>query len=99
MKKLKIVEVDDNKFFMKDLDGNNVVLFLNFVDFDVHLTKNNYIYISEKLLDKNYIDYNYKYYFGPIGSKYGRKIENADNPDILIVEVHNERFYLQRYYG
>ena len=99
MKKLKIVEVDRDDYYMKDMDGKGVVLNLNFMNVDVIPKRDNYIFISEKLLDKNYKEYSSMYNFGPIGGIYGRKIENEDDADILIVEANGQKFYLQRYYG
>lgn len=100
MKKLKIVTREASKYLLRDSNKEEYLLNLRFIGTDdINLDNIEYIYISNKLLNKKYSEYSNYYNFGPIPSKYGRKITDSTIQDVIILEVDNKEYYLQRYYG
>ena len=55
----------------------------------------NYLFISEKTLQENNTFLN----FDVLESEYGRKIESANDDDIVVLIVSGEKIYLKRVYG
>ena len=99
MKKIKIIKKDKYIYTLKDNNNKQYTLNLEFIDIDTMPDKNDYIYISEKLLDKNYKEYSNMYTFGPLDSSYGRIIDNENNPDIIRIDIGKNSIYLKRFYG
>ena len=99
MKKLKIVEVNDYDYKLKDNDNNIYNFNIEFLDINKLPNINDYIYMNEELLDKKYKEYSTVYTFGELKNKTGRKIENEENLDLIVLEMAGEKFYLKRLYG
>ena len=99
MKKLIITNIDHNLYTLKD--KNNIIykFNINFYNLTKLPSTSDIIYISNNLLDKNYIEYSNYYNFGKLNSEYGRNITNENNPDILIIEIEGKKEYLKRLYG
>lgn len=99
MKKLKIINKDNYLYILEDKSHKQYQLNLEFQDINIIPNINDYIYISEKLLDKNYNEYSTMYTFGALDSTYGRNIDNENNPDIIKIELKDNSKYLKRLYG
>lgn len=99
MKKLKIVKKDNYLYTLEDKDNKQYILNIEFQDIEINPNINNYIYLSEKLLDKNYKEYSSMYTFGLLDSIYGRKITNDNSPDIIRIDTKEKSIYLKRLYG
>lgn len=99
MIKLQIKNMNNYEYELID-DGNNTYkIRLEFYDLGKAININDYIFMSEKLLDPNYEEYSNFYRFGKLNSEYGRKINSEDNIDIIGIKKDDDLIYLQRYYG
>ncbi|MEE3343022.1 MAG: hypothetical protein VZS44_02915 [Bacilli bacterium] len=99
MKKLKIIKRDNFMYTFIDDKNKEYTINIEFQDIDTLPKINDYIYISEKLLDKNYQEYSNIYTFGPLDSSYGRIIDDENNPDIIRIDIGKNSIYLKRLYG
>ena len=99
MKKLQIIKKDNYQYLLENTDGERYIFNLEFYDIAKDPDENDYIYMADSLLDRDYQEYNSSYAFGSFGSVYGRDIRDNDNPDIVVLEIAGERTYLERYYG
>ncbi len=98
MKKLKVIQREENKYYLMSDDNEGYLLNINFLKVeDCDRIKN--IYISSELLDKNYYEYSNYYTFGKLFQSAGRKICERTIQDIVIIEIDNKLIYLQRLYG
>ncbi len=98
MIKLEIKEINGFNYI---LEGNDRTYSLNLEFFDIEETPEvkDYMYLNEKLLNKNYIEYDTFYRFGSLGSEYGRENLKDDSPEIIILVINDKRIYLKRIYG
>ena len=99
MKKLKITSINNSLYTLTDKASKSYNVHLKFYNITNTPSIGNYIYISEKLLDENYIEYSNYYNFGQLDDNSGRIITNENNPDVLILEVNTKKEYLKRLYG
>ncbi len=99
MKKLKIINKDNYLYTLEDKDNNRYIFNLEFQEISIMPDINDFIYISKKLLDKNYEEYSNMYTFGPLDSSYGRKINNENNLNIIKLDIKDKIIYLKRLYG
>ena len=99
MKKLKIIEVNNYDYILKDRKEKIYKLNLEFQGLKKLPNEKDIIYISEKLLDKNYEQYSNIYTFGDIEAKTGRDISKGNEIDLIILEINNQKYYLKRLYG
>lgn len=93
MIKLIIKNIDNHLYCLKDDNNNSYEIIIEFQKLNEIPRINDYIYISEALLNNKMIT------LGPLGSKYGRKMTSSSDDDIAILEIKGEKLYLQRYYG
>ena len=100
MKKFQIINKNNDSYILIDKNKKEYSITLELHDTNINPTINDSIYASKKLFDKNN-EQNITYYvFGAINSIYGRKIENENDDDILIIESQNkEKVVLKRLYG
>lgn len=96
MIKLKIKEINNSFYILEDTNNNIYEMTIYFYDINDKVEINNYLYIHQKLLSK--INHNVVS-FGILDSIYGRKIENVDDEDLVILSINNKNIYLKRYYG
>lgn len=94
MNKLIVLEINNFIYTLIDAQGNKYNLNLEFINLDKSISKNDIIYMSDELLVEHGV-----YTFGPFNNLYGDNIESELSPDIVVLEIDNERTYLQRYYG
>ena len=94
MIKLNITEVNEYTYTLITDDNKEYTVRIEFMDVVNKPNINDVIYVNEDLLKENNF-----YTFGPMDSIYGKKIKSEDDEDVLILEINNERIYLQRYYG
>ena len=66
-----------------------------FVHYKAHIKVGDYLFMSEKILQEN----NAVLSFDVLESKYGRKIARADDEDIAVLIINEEKIYLKRVYG
>jgi hypothetical protein len=94
MVKLIILEINNYVYILKSENNTKYILNLEFINIDKKVSINNIIYMNKELINEKEV-----YTFGPLNAKYGKKIELETEKDIAILEINDERIYLQRYYG
>ena len=99
MIKLKIVNIKSNTYNLIDKNNNKYSLNLEFVNFEEKPEINDYIFICEKLLDKNYEGYCGFYSFGPLNMDYGKENVLPSDIDSLIIIKNDKKICLKRLYG
>ena len=95
MKKLKINKIDNYQYELKDMNDKIYHFNIEFYNLEKELKIEDYIYISEKLLQEKYSVLS----FDTLDSKYGRNIETEEDEDLAILLIDNEKIYLKRVYG
>ena len=95
MKKLLITKKDNYKYTLKDIDNNEYQFNIEFYNIEKNPKVGDYLYVSEKILQENNAFLN----FDSLESEYGRKIESANDDDIVALIVSGEKIYLKRVYG
>ena len=98
MKKLEIKEIKGTNYTLREKDKIYNIN-LEFYDIEEQLKSKDYIYISEKLLDRNYIEYDTYYRFGKLDSEYGREIREDKEEEIIILTIEDKNIYLKRIFG
>lgn len=103
MKKYKINEINSNEYMLEDMQKQKHNICFNFFDIDEFPQKGEYIYFSEKLLDKVISEEVKVFNFGGISEIYGKDIKKGgvdeNLEELLILEKNNKRTYLKRFYG
>ena len=96
MIKLKIIKKDGALgYTLQNLDdGKSYKLNMEFIDVSAP-NVNDLIALDESLLSNT----DGTYVFGNIESEYGRTITNADNPDLIFVDIKGKTTMLKRLYG
>lgn len=97
--KLSIMKVDEYLYYLEDEMHNQYTLNLEFLDIDTVLKSGNFIYMNEKLLDKNYEGYSTNYTFGNFENQYGKANISLEDVDVIKVEIEDKEIYLKRLYG
>ena len=95
MKKLMITKKDNYEYTLKDIDNNEYQFNIEFYNIEKNPEVGYYLYISEKILQENNDFLN----FDILESEYGRKIESANDDDIVALIMSGEKIYLKRVYG
>ena len=95
MKKLMIVKKDNYEYVLKDTDNKEYKFNMEFYNIERNPEVGDYLFMSEKILQEN----NAVLSFDNLESEYGRKIENADDEDIVVLMINEEKIYLKRVYG
>ena len=95
MKKLLITKKDNYEHTLKDIENNEYQFNIEFYNIENNPEVGDYLFISEKILQENNAFLN----FDSLESEYGRKIESANDDDIVALIVRREKIYLKRVYG
>ncbi len=95
MKKLLITKKDNYEYTLKDIENNEYQFNIEFYNIENNPEVGDYLFISEKILQENNAFLN----FDSLESEYGRKIESANDDDIVALIVRREKIYLKRVYG
>jgi len=102
MNRYNVIKADNYNYTLKDEVGDIFNISLQFYDVTPP-QKGEYIWFSEKLLDKKANEGLVHFSFGKLTEKYGRKITQQnikDNIDeILLIERDNKKLCLKRFYG
>lgn len=93
MKKLKIEEIDNYNYSLKDSDNNYYNINIEFYDILDKVDIGDVLYMDEKLLKEKILN------FGLLDSMHGRKINDSNDIDIAILEINDKKIYLKRIYG
>ncbi len=100
MKKLEIIRVDNYMYTLKDNENNLYIFTFEFHSMKKKPQVGDYIYLSDELLDKEYIEYSESYAFGSLDDTSGRKIEeNKNTQDLIVIQQGEKKKYLKRLYG
>ena len=99
MEKLVIKEVENKKYILINEKGKEYVLNLTFYDLEGELKVGDSISMHKELLDKKYYEYSKEYFFGPVNQKYGRKIIDADDVNVIAVQTQGKTIILKRFFG
>ncbi len=86
MKKYIIEKIGKYNYTLIDEEENIYEINLEILDISYHL---------KDILYFNNFSNHTQYTFGPLNSKYGKNTQE----DVLIIDNHKEKIYLQRYYG
>ena len=95
MKKLMIAKKDNYEYVLKDTDNKEYQFNIEFYNVEKLPEVGDYLFMSEKMLQEN----NAVLSLDILESEYGRKIENADDDDIVVLMINEEKIYLKRVYG
>lgn len=98
MIKLFIKSVVNNDY---ELMNNDNIYKLNIKFYDIEKTPKvgDVVYMSERLLDKNYREYSDSYQFGVVNSPYGRDININSETEIICVVINEKNIFLKRVFG
>ena len=89
MKKVRILEANDNSYILVSSDGKQYEKSIEF--YNVEAPKvGDLLYLSDKILNDVNI-----YCFGP----FEENLKNINEDDIIKIVSSNQEYYLQRYYG
>lgn len=100
MKKLKIDKIDGYNYVLIEEFSQKIYIFsIEFYDMVESPKENDFIYIHENLLDKNYPEYSTDYCFGALNSDCGRDLIEDNQDQIIIVVINHKKIYLQRLFG
>lgn len=99
MIKLEVFNKSDYIYNLKDENGNNYILNLEFFDIKEKPKIGDYIYLCAELLSQKYDGYNTSYTFGSLESKYGKENISIDDVDVIKVVINKKEIYLKRLYG
>jgi len=99
MIQLKILNIDNHTFDLIDKNKNKYKLNLEFYGILDDPSANDYIFLCEKLLDKNFEGYCGSYSFGPLDEKYGKENVLPNDEDSLVLIKNNKKIFLKRFYG
>ncbi len=99
MIRLKIEDVENNEYRLKDIEDNNYDINIEFYDIEKLPQANDYINISAELLNTNYKEYSRYLVFGGMDNICGRKDISLGDIDVIKVEVEDKEIYLKRLYG
>lgn len=93
MIKLKIVKIDNFKYYLSSENNKEYELKIEFHDIDKPKV-NDYIFMDEDLLSINYL-----LAFGSIDSSYGHTIKSSHDKDVIVIISDNKEIFLKRLYG
>ena len=99
MVQLKILNKNNYEYILEALDGKHYNINLDFLDIKKEPNIGNYIFINEKLLNPSFEGYSTYYTFGSLENKYGRKITDLTDIDVIKVIIDEIEIYLKRLYG
>ena len=95
MIKLIIDKVEGYNYYLIDNNNKKYKINIEFYNIENKPKEKDIIYMNKELLN----EINIPLSFGPLLVKYGRKIESAEDKDILVLVSDNKKEYLKRYYG
>lgn len=99
MVKLKIININDYEYSLKDEEEHNYIINMEFFDVDEKPRIGDYIYINKELLNPKYDGYSTSYTFGSLENKYGKENIQMEDIDVIKVTLKNKEIYLKRLYG
>lgn len=95
MIKLIIDDVDGYNYILKDKNNKTYHYNIEFYDLAKKPSKNDSLFVNEKFLQNE----NVLLSFGSLDGIYGKKIDNTEDSDLIILSIDNKRVYLKRFYG
>ena len=98
MKKFQFVNINDGQYELIDIEGKRYKQNMEFCALEQPIKINDYIFISERLLDRNYEGYAHCYYFGDLNDMCGRTIPNMVD-ELIVLYTENNAILLKRLYG
>ena len=96
MVKLKIININDYEYSLKDEEEHNYIINMEFFDVDENPRIGDYIYINKELLNPKYDGYSTSYTFGSLENKYGKENIQMEDIDVIKVTLNNKEIYLKR---
>ena len=100
--RLRVSNIQEFNYTLIDKDEKEYTISIEFYDLEDPVIIGDYLYISNKLLDKKYEEYSNFYYFGPMNKQYGKSLRNKDTLEtdiIAIKKAGQKNVFLQKYYG
>ena len=89
-----IIKKDSYVYTLKDTDNNMYQFNIEFYNIEKNPEVGDYLFMSEKILQENTF-----LSFDILESEYGRKIENANDDDLVVLIINEEKIYLKKVYG
>ncbi len=95
----KIKEIDFKRLIILDQENKEYEIWISFHGFKEEIKPGNLIKMDRNLLNEEYEGYAKVYNFGPLDSKYGRKIIDKEDEDLIKIKIGTKVFKLKRLYG
>lgn len=98
MMKLKIESINNYNYELID-NEKKYNINIEFFDIKEKPEIGDILYINEKLLNKNYKEYDTFYRFGSIYNSSGRELNKNNEEEVIILNINNKNIILKRLYG
>lgn len=95
--KYKVLDVQDDVYTIVDESNNESKVRIHF--YDLNVTVGDYLTISSFSFHELTAYGLSKYYYGPLGTKYSKKLDKDHEYEKLTIEHNGENVVYQRYYG
>lgn len=99
MVKLKIVNIDNYVYDLKNSEDKTYQINLEFLDMEKKPQAGDYIYMHNELLNPRYAGYSISYTFGNLENPYGKKDVHLGDIDVITVIIDEKEIFLKRLYG
>ena len=90
MIKCVIDKIDGYMYYLSSFDNTYVI---NIEFYGVKPMVNDFLYLSKSSLSEKTLN------IGDIDSVYGRKIDNEEDEDLVLLETNDNKYLLKRIYG
>lgn len=99
MVKLRIVNKNNYEYKLEDEEKKTYNINIEISETGIKPQIDDYIYISNELLNPRYSGYSTSYTFGNLDSKYGKESINLADIDVIRIITNEKEIYLKRLYG
>ena len=93
MRRFKIINIDNYDYTLIDDKLNKHEITIEFHGLVSLPQKNDYIFLSDEMLEEHMVC------LGPLGSKYGNKLDNINDSEFAVLKTGTDEIKLQKYYG
>ena len=99
MIKLKIENQDGYVYNLKDENGNDYIINLEFFDIESKPKIGDFLNFHAELLNPEYEGFSTSYTFGNLENIYGKKDIQIDDIDVIKIQIDEKEIDLKRLYG
>ncbi len=97
--KFDVISVQNNDFVIKSEYNEEFSLNMVFHGLKSNVRVGDVINMSANLVNAYYEEYSTHYVFGPLDSKYGRKIVTKKEVDCISITRNDKTIFLKRFFG